>query len=122
MRWIRAHHQGAKTPRLGRRETTAGDKTKPRAKIFRLQYCGYAIPFVETDPKQGNLRARRLAPGCCRIFSETMSRHTERALVWLLLILVIPSEARAYTDPGSGALIWQILVAAFVGGDRKSVV
>ena len=45
-----------------------------------------------------------------------MSRHIERVLVWLVLILVIPSEAKAYTDPGSGALIWQIAVAAFVGG------
>ena len=35
----------------------------------------------------------------------------------LLLAFFIASEheARAYTDPGSGALIWQVLVGGFVG-------
>jgi hypothetical protein len=35
----------------------------------------------------------------------------------LLLILLIGTEreARAYTDPGTGAMIWQMLVAGFVG-------
>ena len=25
-------------------------------------------------------------------------------------------EAKAYTDPGTGALIWQLIAAGFVGG------
>jgi nitrate/nitrite transporter NarK len=35
----------------------------------------------------------------------------------LLLVLLIGTEreARAYTDPGTGAMIWQMLVAGFVG-------
>src|SRR5438105_15552272 len=33
----------------------------------------------------------------------------------LLLLFASEREARAYTDPGSGALIWQMLVAGFVG-------
>jgi hypothetical protein len=33
----------------------------------------------------------------------------------LLLLMASEREARAYTDPGSGALIWQMLVAGFVG-------
>jgi hypothetical protein len=35
--------------------------------------------------------------------------------VLLLLLFASEREARAYTDPGSGALIWQMLVAGFVG-------
>jgi hypothetical protein len=35
----------------------------------------------------------------------------------LAVILVLATEPRAYayTDPGSGALLWQALVAAFIG-------
>ncbi len=36
------------------------------------------------------------------------------ALVGVLVLLTEP-RAYAYTDPGSGALLWQALVAAFVG-------
>ncbi len=36
------------------------------------------------------------------------------ALVVALLLLTEP-RAYAYTDPGSGALLWQALVAALVG-------
>lgn len=42
-------------------------------------------------------------------------RHTRWTLL-LLLILLCEQTASAYTDPGSGALLWQILVAGFVGG------
>ena len=31
------------------------------------------------------------------------------------LLLLTEPRAYAYTDPGSGALLWQALVAAFVG-------
>lgn len=31
------------------------------------------------------------------------------------LILLTEPRAYAYTDPGSGALLWQALVAAFIG-------
>ncbi len=31
------------------------------------------------------------------------------------LLLALPFGARAYTDPGSGALMWQLLVGALVG-------
>lgn len=35
--------------------------------------------------------------------------------VLVLLLFASEGEARAYTDPGSGALIWQMLVAGLVG-------
>jgi hypothetical protein len=36
-------------------------------------------------------------------------------VVLVLLIVATERPAQAYTDPGSGALIWQMLVAGFVG-------
>ncbi len=43
-------------------------------------------------------------------------RDSLRALPFLLgLLFVFRQEARAYTDPGTGALIWQMLAAGFVG-------
>ena len=37
------------------------------------------------------------------------------AALAVILLLLTESRAYAYTDPGSGALLWQLLVAAFVG-------
>jgi hypothetical protein len=43
-------------------------------------------------------------------------RDAVQALPFVLgLLLVFRQEARAYTDPGTGALIWQIIAAGFVG-------
>lgn len=33
----------------------------------------------------------------------------------LVLLLADVKEAKAYADPGTGAMIWQLLSAAFVG-------
>ena len=33
----------------------------------------------------------------------------------LLILIAFPQNMYGYTDPGSGALLWQILSAAFVG-------
>jgi hypothetical protein len=35
--------------------------------------------------------------------------------ICLGVLLLAEAPAAAYTDPGSGALLWQILVAGFVG-------
>ena len=42
-------------------------------------------------------------------------RHFARALALLVLLLAAEREARAYTDPGTGAMLWQLAVAALVG-------
>jgi len=34
----------------------------------------------------------------------------------LVLCLAIPALAQGYVDPGSGAMIWQILAAGALGG------
>ena len=45
-----------------------------------------------------------------------MDNRRTRWVILLLLVLLCEQTASAYTDPGSGALLWQILVAGFVGG------
>ncbi len=53
---------------------------------------------------------------------EYHSRHTvaaraaSRVLPIAIMLILTAREAAAYTDPGSGALVWQMLVAGFVGG------
>jgi|YelNatPaOPRAMG01_1025707.scaffolds.fasta_scaffold148396_2 hypothetical protein len=41
------------------------------------------------------------------------------ALRWWVTVLILVAACErplaAYTDPGSGALLWQLIVAAFVG-------
>ena len=46
-----------------------------------------------------------------------MGRFSTLRLLSFLLLLSFATEheARAYTDPGSGMLVWQMLVAGFVG-------
>ncbi|HSE48890.1 MAG TPA: hypothetical protein VLA96_06745 [Terriglobales bacterium] len=46
-----------------------------------------------------------------------MPRKSYLAAIAAVLLFVVASErpAHAYTDPGSGMLIWQGLVAAFLG-------
>jgi hypothetical protein len=39
-----------------------------------------------------------------------------RLPVTLCAILLFSAQAHAYGDPGSGALLWQLLLAAFFGG------
>ena len=47
---------------------------------------------------------------------KSRSAHTFRLLFLLaLLAFATEHEARAYTDPGSGMLIWQMILAAIAG-------
>jgi hypothetical protein len=48
---------------------------------------------------------------------STARRQTAFGIFILLAIVFFGSarEAQAYTDPGSGVLIWQMLIAGFVG-------
>ena len=41
---------------------------------------------------------------------------TKALLLWLPLLLVTPSSAFGYADPGTGAFVYQALYAAFLGG------
>jgi diacylglycerol kinase len=44
-----------------------------------------------------------------------MRKHVHRFAVLMTLVSVLSPEAKAYSDPGSGALLWQMLVASLVG-------
>jgi hypothetical protein len=47
---------------------------------------------------------------------KTRDNFAIRAAIFMVLLsFATEREARAYTDPGTGALIWQALVAGFVG-------
>jgi hypothetical protein len=41
---------------------------------------------------------------------------TKALLMWVPAVLVSPSTAFGYADPGSGAFIYQAAYAAFLGG------
>jgi hypothetical protein len=63
------------------------------------------------------LLSRRLKTGIggntVRFYPVTIATLAADAAV---LTLILPASAAAYTDPGSGALLYQTLVAAFFGG------
>ena len=44
-----------------------------------------------------------------------MDSRLRIAMLVLCLFIGLEHEAKAYTDPGTGALIWQMLAAGFVG-------
>ncbi len=47
---------------------------------------------------------------------QSVVSPTLRLLAWgLLLSFGTETELRAYVDPGAGAMIWQMLVAGFLG-------
>jgi hypothetical protein len=47
---------------------------------------------------------------------ETVRRHLVGPMFrTLLILLAVPQIASAYVDPGSGAMLWQILAATFLG-------
>ena len=50
-----------------------------------------------------------------QVLNHRFSDMLRSALLLLLVSFAFETEARAYTDPGTGALIWQMLVAGFVG-------
>ena len=46
----------------------------------------------------------------------TLSRNLSALLCLLLVLLCLPTAAFGYTDPGSGAFLYQAAYAAFLGG------
>ena len=51
-----------------------------------------------------------------RTVNQVCAKPVKLAVVLLALALAMPSDAHAYADPGTGALLWQTLVAGFIGG------
>jgi hypothetical protein len=50
-----------------------------------------------------------------KLYKERMCRLTANALSLMTLVFLLPGKASAYVDPGSGALLWQTIVAGFLG-------
>ncbi len=50
-----------------------------------------------------------------RQVTDTVLRVIGDLMLFVLLMIAFEREASAYTDPGSGALLWQTLVAALFG-------
>lgn len=48
-------------------------------------------------------------------FEHTRVRVPRPLLLCVVALLGAARQVEAYTDPGTGALIWQMLVAGFVG-------
>lgn len=49
------------------------------------------------------------------MFNLLSSRRLNRPVLTLLALWAAEPAVHAYIDPGSGALIWQAIVAGFVG-------
>ena len=53
-------------------------------------------------------------------YKKGMSQMKGKGALALLIVLtfwlILPSQAYAYIDPGTGSLIFQLIIAAFVGG------
>jgi hypothetical protein len=47
---------------------------------------------------------------------NAVSLLTKALLLWLPIVLVSPSTAFGYADPGAGAFVYQAAYAAFLGG------
>ena len=55
-------------------------------------------------------------PPCLLASAAYWLRYTFKVfLTWIAILLLTTSEAYAYVDPGSGALVWQLVLAAFFG-------
>lgn len=70
---------------------------------------------------QFSAQSVRNAPGCNlralfpRLFAQVRSSLFGVCIGYVFLLLTFPVQARAYTDPGSGILLWQTIMATFVG-------
>ena len=49
------------------------------------------------------------------IYAKRAKRSLSFLGVLFLLLLCMEREARAYVDPGSGAMLWQLLVGGLIG-------
>ena len=67
----------------------------------------FSAIFLDGD--SGN-RCRRRAQGVLEVI-----RASRNGLLAVIFLVLFSRDAHAYVDPGSGALLWQALVAGFFG-------
>ena len=89
------------------------------ARVNRLVNAG-------SDPNRSTSRRLTLPQACNKLLIVVRMRESSPVkwrsggyarILLLVVVVLIGSErqARAYTDPGTGAMIWQMLVAGFLG-------
>ena len=61
------------------------------------------------------MRLYEFSYGADMKFMKVLAALAHTVLLALLLLAATERQAMAYTDPGSGALIWQALIAAMAG-------
>ena len=61
------------------------------------------------------MNAEPVLTGVVSMRKSPVRQFLNPPLLVALAMFATEHEARAYTDPGSGALIWQMLVAGLVG-------
>ena len=67
-----------------------------------------------TSPKRST-RKSRTSPLCFACLRSAARPCLRALLLTCALLLTAVAPAHAYVDPGSGLLLWQLLVSAFVG-------
>lgn len=94
----------------------ASSTSFPVLSRLHLTHYAPAVPFDAPDPlgtrlrMQTTLQSLRLSP------TFDLARFVRGSMFdGLVLVLLVPSTAFAYLDPGSGALVVQAVVSAVVG-------
>ena len=73
-----------------------------------------ALHRILVSPARGTQRSPQPG-GRSRTVSFGLGSAIRGLALLTILVFGTEREARAYTDPGTGALVWQMLVAGFVG-------
>jgi hypothetical protein len=89
---------------------------------FQPGFLGQPAKFkVTVTPKTSagisteGSRMKKILPGRLNSGSGLLKSFLKASLIAMLLLFATERQAMAYTDPGTGALIWQALVGGFVG-------
>ena len=102
-RWPDQTLPGTTRAKRGTRETGEGSRL-PRNALLHV--------LAETPER----RRFEMYPASGPSNSLTRGRSSLRILTSTVLLLVIAPPAFAYSDPGSGALVWQLALACFASG------
>lgn len=55
-------------------------------------------------------------PGPVKTRRSHLAARTGPVVLALLLLIVVPRDAQAYIDPGTGSLVWQLVLSTVLGG------
>jgi hypothetical protein len=94
----------------------AGDKNRRQLGFLRLLCHNYVtVGSVDTHDSGSGASVNSNQPTGHRQNRPLLGHHFSVLWGLLLLILFVPDKAQAYIDPGAGTIVWQALVAGFLG-------